>query len=83
VLYFLHPKIWGENQQGEFMKNREALLVAVATLSADIDDLIMAANEACRTGDTDVAFDALQTVCQLTQARTKLRALLAKVEREQ
>lgn len=63
------------------MKNREALQIAVAILSSDIDDLIMAANEACRTGDTDVAFDALQTVCQMTQARTKLRVMLAAVEK--
>jgi len=65
------------------MKNRDALQVAIAILSADIDDLIMAANECCRSGDTDKAFDALQTVCQMTQARSKLRGMLAKVEREQ
>jgi hypothetical protein len=65
------------------MKNREALQVAIAVLSADIDDLIMAANAACRQGDTDVAFDALQTVCQLTQSRSKLRGMLRNVEREQ
>lgn len=64
------------------MKNREALQVAIAILSVDIDDLIMAANECCRTGEVDKAFDALQTVCTMTQARTKLRDLLKRVERE-
>ncbi len=65
------------------MKNREALQVAIAILSADIDDLINAANVCCRTGETDKAFDALQTVCTMTMARSKLRQMLAKVEREQ
>lgn len=65
------------------MKNREALQVAIAILSADIDDLIMAANAMCRTGEIDKAFDAMQTVCTMTLARTKLRGMLAKVEREQ
>lgn len=64
------------------MRNREALQVAIAILSADIDDLIMAANALVRTGEIDKAFDALQTVCAMTQARTKLREMLAKVERE-
>jgi len=65
------------------MKNREALQVAIAILSADIDDLIMAANTMVRQGEIDKAFDALQTVCTMTQARTKLRGMLAKVERDQ
>jgi len=64
------------------MRNREALQVAIAILSADIDDLIMAANALVRTGEIDKAFDGLQTVCTMTQARTKLRGMLAKVERE-
>ena len=63
------------------MRNREALQVAIAILSADIDDLIMAANTCVRSGEIDKAFDALQTVCTMTQARTKLRGMLAKVER--
>jgi len=64
------------------MRNREALQVAIAILSADIDDLIMAANTLCRQGEIDKAFDGMQTVCTMTQARTKLRGMLAKVERE-
>ena len=65
------------------MKNREALQVAIAILSADIDDLIMAMNVMVRQGEIDKAFDGMQTVCAMTQARTKLREMLAKVEREQ
>jgi hypothetical protein len=67
------------------MKNREALQVAIAVLSADIDDLIMASNAFAREGGTayQKAFDALGTVCTMTQARSKLRQMLEKVEREQ
>ena len=65
------------------MKNRDALQIAIAILSADIDDLIVAMNVMCRQGEIDKAFDGMQTVCQMTMARTKLRQLLAKVEREQ
>lgn len=63
------------------MKNREALQVAIAILSADIDDLIMAMNVMVRQNEIDKAFGGMQTVCQMTQARTKLREMLVKVER--
>jgi hypothetical protein len=65
------------------MKNREALQVAIAILSADIDDLVVAMNTMTRQGEIDKAFDGMQTVCMMTMARTKLRQMLAKVEREQ
>lgn len=65
------------------MKNRDALQVAIAILSADIDDLIGAMNVMVRQGEIDKAFDGMQAVCTMTMARTKLRQMLAKVEREQ
>lgn len=66
------------------MNNRDALTVAITVLSGDIDDLIAAANAECRleTPDNSRVFDMCQTVCTMTLARTKLRMMLAKVERE-
>lgn len=64
------------------MKDRNALQVAIVTLSSKIDDMIVVANECIRLGDTKISFDAMQTVIAMTQARTKLRGLLERVERE-